>query len=102
MARKRFTAEQIIGLLREADVKLSQGRNVGQVSRDALDRSEVQTQHQGIVHHRFPLTGIQKVVSTVGLHKNGKAVFSNRPRLIKDAIFAYNCSGYLHVSNSLR
>ena len=34
MARKRFTAEQIIGLLREADVKLSQGRNVGQVSRE--------------------------------------------------------------------
>ncbi len=34
MARKRFTAEQIIGLLREADVKLSQGRNVGQMSRD--------------------------------------------------------------------
>ena len=34
MIRKRFTAEQIVGLLREADVKLSQGRNVGQVSRD--------------------------------------------------------------------
>ena len=34
MSRKRFTAEQIIGLLREADVKLSQGRHVGQVSRD--------------------------------------------------------------------
>jgi transposase-like protein len=34
MARKRFTAEQIIGLLREADVKLSQGRNIGQLSRD--------------------------------------------------------------------
>ena len=34
MARERFTAEQIIGLLREADVKFSQGRNVGQVSRD--------------------------------------------------------------------
>jgi len=34
MSRKRFTAEQIIGLLREADVKLSQGRNVGQVCRD--------------------------------------------------------------------
>ena len=30
MSRKRFTAEQIIGLLREADVKLSQGRAVGQ------------------------------------------------------------------------
>lgn len=28
MSRMRFTAEQIIGLLREADVKLSQGRNV--------------------------------------------------------------------------
>ena len=34
MSRKRFTAEQIIGLLREADVKLSQGGNVGQISRE--------------------------------------------------------------------
>ena len=34
MSRKRFTAEQIIGLLREADVKLSQGGNVGRVSRE--------------------------------------------------------------------
>jgi transposase-like protein len=34
MSRKRFTAEEIIGLLREADVKLSQGRNVGQICRD--------------------------------------------------------------------
>jgi len=34
MGRKRFTAEQIIGLLREAEVKLSQGRKVGQVCRE--------------------------------------------------------------------
>lgn len=34
MSRKRFTAEQIIGLLREAEVKLSQGRNVGQLCRE--------------------------------------------------------------------
>jgi len=34
MSRKRFMAEQIIGLLQEPDVKLSQGRNVGQVSLD--------------------------------------------------------------------
>ncbi len=34
MSRKRFTAEQIIGMLREADVKLSQGGNVGQISRE--------------------------------------------------------------------
>jgi len=34
MSRKRFTAEQIIGLLREADVKLSQGRQVGQTCRE--------------------------------------------------------------------
>lgn len=34
MGRKRFTAEQIIGLLREADVKISQGRSVGQICRD--------------------------------------------------------------------
>ena len=36
MARKRFTVEQIIGLLREADVKLSQGRQIGQTCRDVL------------------------------------------------------------------
>ncbi len=34
MGRKRFAAEQIIGLLREADVKVSQGRNVGQICRE--------------------------------------------------------------------
>lgn len=34
MGRKRFTAEQITGLLREADVKLTQGRNIGQICRD--------------------------------------------------------------------
>ena len=34
MSRKRFTVEQIIGFLREADVKLSQGRNVGQICRE--------------------------------------------------------------------
>ncbi len=34
MSRKRYTAEQIIGLLREADVKLSQGRNVGHICRE--------------------------------------------------------------------
>lgn len=33
MSRKRFTAEQIIGMLREADVELSRGNNVGQVCR---------------------------------------------------------------------
>lgn len=34
MSRRRFTAEQIIGLLREAEVKLSQGKNVGQICRE--------------------------------------------------------------------
>ena len=34
MSRKRFTPEQIIGILREADVKLSQGRDVGQLCRE--------------------------------------------------------------------
>jgi len=33
MSRRRFTAEQIIGMLREADVELSRGNNVGQVCR---------------------------------------------------------------------
>ena len=32
MSRRRFTAEQIIGMLREVDVELSRGNNVGQVS----------------------------------------------------------------------
>jgi putative transposase len=34
MGRKRFTAEQIIGHLREADVKISQGVNVLQICRE--------------------------------------------------------------------
>ena len=34
MSRKRFAPEQIIGILREADVKLSQGKNVGQICRE--------------------------------------------------------------------
>ena len=34
MSRKRFSAEQIIGLLREAEVRLSQGRTVGQACRE--------------------------------------------------------------------
>jgi putative transposase len=34
MSRKRFTAEQIMGLLREAEVKLSQGKSVGQICRE--------------------------------------------------------------------
>ena len=33
MSKKRFTAEQIIGKLREAEVGLSQGQTVGQVCR---------------------------------------------------------------------
>ena len=33
MSRKRYTAEQIIGKLREAEVRLSQGQTVGQVCR---------------------------------------------------------------------
>jgi transposase-like protein len=33
MARKRFTTEEIIGLLREAEVRLSQGQTIGSVCR---------------------------------------------------------------------
>ena len=33
MPRKRYTAEQIIGLLRQAEVELANGRTVGEVSR---------------------------------------------------------------------
>ena len=33
MARKRYTPEQIIGMLREAEVRLSQREKVGEISR---------------------------------------------------------------------
>jgi putative transposase len=33
MARKTYTAEQIIGMLREADVRLGQGEKVGAICR---------------------------------------------------------------------
>ena len=34
MSRKRYSAEQIIGMLREAEIRLSQGQTVGEVCRD--------------------------------------------------------------------
>lgn len=34
MRRKRHTAEQIIGLLRQAEVALAQGRTVGEICRE--------------------------------------------------------------------
>ena len=64
---------------------------------DAFDRSKVKTQHQGIIDHRFSLTGIQQVVSAVGFHENGKTVFSHRPRVVKHTIFADYCGFYLHM-----
>jgi putative transposase len=33
MSRKRYTVEQIIGMLREAEVRLSQGEKVGMICR---------------------------------------------------------------------
>lgn len=33
MSRKRYTPEQIIGMLREAEVSLSQGQTIGEVCR---------------------------------------------------------------------
>lgn len=33
MARKTYTAEQIIGVLREAEVRLSQGEKIGAICR---------------------------------------------------------------------
>ncbi len=33
MSRKRYTPEQIIGILREAEVRLSQGQSVGEICR---------------------------------------------------------------------
>ena len=34
MSRKRYTSEQIIGILREAEVKLSGSKTVGQICRE--------------------------------------------------------------------
>ena len=34
MSRKRYRAEQIIGMLREAEVELSKGQKVGQICRN--------------------------------------------------------------------
>jgi len=34
MSKRHHTSEQIIGILREVDVKVSQGKNVGQICRE--------------------------------------------------------------------
>ncbi len=59
MSRKRFTAEQIIGLLRKADVKLSQGKNVGQVSR------EMEISEQTYYRWRKEYGGMKTVMSPI-------------------------------------
>ena len=41
MARKRYTPEQIIGMLREAEVRLSQGEKIGAISHRWGSRSTV-------------------------------------------------------------
>ena len=49
MARKRFTAEQIIMKLREAEVGLAQGQTVGQVCKtDWGDRADLLPVAQGV------------------------------------------------------
>ena len=40
MARKRYTTEQIIGLLREAEVRLGQGQAIGTICRGFGSRSK--------------------------------------------------------------
>ena len=39
MARKRFTTEQIIGMLREVEVRLSQGQSIGAICKGLAFRS---------------------------------------------------------------
>jgi len=34
MSKRRYTSEQVIGILRQTDVELSRGKNVGQICRD--------------------------------------------------------------------
>ena len=48
MAKKSHTVEQIIGKLREAEVRLSQGETVGQVSR-SLSITEQTTAVQNVL-----------------------------------------------------
>ena len=45
MKRKRYSPEQIIAMLREAEVKISQGMGVGEVSRQ-LGIAEMHTQSE--------------------------------------------------------
>ena len=34
MSKRRYTLEQIIGVLRQVDVKVSQGKNIGEICRE--------------------------------------------------------------------
>lgn len=43
MIRKRFTVEQIIGLLREADIKVSQGRGIAQICLDLFIVNDIRS-----------------------------------------------------------
>ena len=55
MARKRFTTEQIIGMLREAEVRLGQGQSIGLICKG------LRVSHLSLVWQRAGIVGQPRV-----------------------------------------
>jgi len=53
MGRKRYTAEQIIGMLREAEVLQSQGMTIGEISHQLDKASFARRTHQTLLRFSF-------------------------------------------------
>lgn len=51
MARKRYMPEQIIGMLREAEVRLSRGEKIGAISRSMGISEQSYYRWQGVWGH---------------------------------------------------
>ena len=75
MSRKRFTGEKIIGMLREAEVGLAQGKKIGEVCR-SLGISE-----QSYYRWRREYGGL-KTTQAKRMKDLGRVKFENRMRVI--------------------
>jgi hypothetical protein len=91
MARKRFTTEQIIGMLREAEVRLGQGQSIGLICSARAKGSSAQPipgRHRPSTPVRRQVPGLRQHIAN--RHGNEHVVFNHQnlhraPALVKAA-----------------
>ena len=88
MNQKQFTTEQIIVLLREADVKLSRGKNLGQICREIgiTEQSYYRCRREYGEMKAARVKRIQDLERENGRSKKAVAELSLEKPILKDAL----------------